>query len=136
MKNNLIASYFFVVLLTTSCAQTADTGIETPETSSLTTEIVVDRLDIPWGLVFLPDGSMLISEKAGMLIHVKNGERTEIQGLPEIGRIGQGGFLDLELHPDYENNGWLYFTYTSTGRRRKWWKYRINACKTQWESTR
>ena len=114
MKNKLILSYFFVVLLTTSCAQTADTGIEMPENSSLTTEIVVDRLDIPWGLVFLPDGSMLISEKAGVLLHVKEGTRTEIGGLPEIGRIGQGGFLDLELHPDYANNGWLYFTYTST----------------------
>ena len=113
MKNKLIASYFFVVLLTTSCAQTADPNIETPENISLTTEIVVDKLDIPWGMVFLPDGSMLISEKAGVLLHVMDGERTEISGLPEIGRIGQGGFLDLEIHPNYADNGWLYFTYTS-----------------------
>lgn len=113
MKNNLIASYFFVVLLNLACAQTTDTEIQTPEKTTVTAELVVENLNIPWGLVFLPDGSMLISEKSGTLLQVKDGQRTEISGLPTIEAMGQGGFLDLELHPDYANNGWLYFTYTS-----------------------
>lgn len=77
-------------------------------------EVVVDDLGIPWGFVFLPDESLLITEKRGRLLHVKNGQRTEIKGLPEITLLGQGGLLDIELHPDYENNGWIYLTYASS----------------------
>ena len=113
MKNNLFATYFFVVLLNLACGQATDSEIKTPEIAGVEPELVVDNLNIPWGLAFLPDGSMLISEKAGTLLRIKDGQRTEITGLPEIGQIGQGGFLDLELHPDYASNGWLYFTYTS-----------------------
>ncbi len=76
-------------------------------------ELVMDNLDIPWGFTFLPDGSMLITEKAGKLYLFKNGLKTEILGLPEIAVQGQGGLLDIELHPDYENNGWIYMTYAS-----------------------
>ena len=77
-------------------------------------EVIVNDLGIPWGFVFLPDGSLLITEKRGRLWHVKNGNRTEIKGLPEITLLGQGGLLDIELHPDYENNGWIYLSYASS----------------------
>lgn len=77
-------------------------------------EVIVNDLGIPWGFVFLPDGSLLITEKRGRLWHVKNGKRTEIKGLPEITLLGQGGLLDIELHPDYENNGWIYLSYASS----------------------
>ncbi len=83
------------------------------ETSKYTTEIVVPGLQIPWGMAFLPDGSMLITEKSGTLIHFKNNQKINIEGLPEIYVRGQGGLLDVELHPDYENNGWIYFSYGS-----------------------
>ena len=76
-------------------------------------ELVVNGLINPWGFTFLPDNSMLITEKDGRLIHFKNGSKIEIKNLPEIYVRGQGGFMDIELHPNYENNGWIYFTYAS-----------------------
>ena len=77
-------------------------------------EVIVPDLDIPWGFTFLPDGSMLINEKAGELIHYKNGKKTSISGLPEIYLRGQGGLLDIILHPNYSENGWIYFSYASS----------------------
>ena len=77
-------------------------------------EVVVPELNNPWGFTFLPDNSMLITEKEGKLIHFKNGVKTEIGGVPEIYLRGQGGFMDIELHPNYNVNGWLYFTYASS----------------------
>ena len=76
--------------------------------------VVVSELNIPWGFTFLPDGSMLITEKAGELIHFKDGKKTKISGLPEIYVRGQGGFMDIILHPNYNKNGWIYFSYASS----------------------
>ena len=76
-------------------------------------DVVVSGLNIPWGFTFLPDNSMLITEKNGELIHFKNGRKNVVTGLPKIKVQGQGGLLDVELHPDYKNNGWIYITYAS-----------------------
>ncbi len=78
-----------------------------------TTEVVVPDMLIPWGMAFLPDGTMLITEKTGELIHFKDGIKNIVEGLPEIYVRGQGGLMDLELHPDYERNGWIYISYGS-----------------------
>lgn len=77
-------------------------------------ETVVPGLDIAWGIAFLPDGSMLITEKSGDLIHFKDGQKQQVQGAPEVYNRGQGGFLDVALSPNYESDGWIYFTYAST----------------------
>lgn len=77
-------------------------------------EVVVKYLNIPWGFTFLPDSSMLITEKEGKIIHFKNGEKTEITNVPEVYDRGQGGLLDIALHPNYSENGWIYFTYASS----------------------
>jgi len=99
-----------------ACAQKNKSTVEAeaPTDINYTTEIVVPELDIPWGFVFLPDGALLITEKTGELIHFKNGKKTIIEGLPEVFLRGQGGLLDIELHPDYSKNGWLYITYASS----------------------
>ena len=76
-------------------------------------EVVVPDLTLAWGFAFLPDGSILITEKGGELIHFKDGEKSIVGDSPEVYVHGQGGFLDVFLHPDYENNGWIYFTYAS-----------------------
>lgn len=81
--------------------------------TNYTTELVVGDINIPWGLAFLPDGSMLITEKNGQLFQFKNGVKQEITGMPQVYVRGQGGLLDVEVHPDYSNNGWVYFTYAS-----------------------
>ncbi|MDT0688331.1 PQQ-dependent sugar dehydrogenase [Salegentibacter sp. F188] len=76
-------------------------------------EVVVSDMQIPWGFTFLPDGSMLITEKSGDIIHFKDGNKQQIKGVPEVYDRGQGGLLDIVLHPDYENNGWIYISYAS-----------------------
>jgi len=75
-------------------------------------ETVVDGLDIAWGMEFLPDGSMLIAEQEGKMLLFKDGETTQIKGVPEVVYDNQGGLLDLKLHPDYSNNGWIYFSFS------------------------
>ncbi|MBJ6366988.1 PQQ-dependent sugar dehydrogenase [Snuella sedimenti] len=104
-----------ILLACFSCAQQSESEIkaETPNAIDYTTEMIVPDLNIPWGLVFLPDGSMLITEKSGEIIHFKNGKKINIAGTPTIVNRGQGGLLDIELHPDYTNNGWLYLSFSS-----------------------
>jgi glucose/arabinose dehydrogenase len=96
--------------------QTPPNGPEVtdPEWKSYEIETVVEDIDIPWGLAILPDGGMLITEKSGELIHFKDGQKTMITGLPEITVQGQGGLLDVVLHPDFENNKWVYLSYASS----------------------
>jgi glucose/arabinose dehydrogenase len=65
----------------------------------------------PWSMAFLPDGNMLISERAGDLYLFDFEKLVKVSGLPEIREFGQGGLLDLALHPNFERNKWLYFSY-------------------------
>lgn len=75
-------------------------------------ETVVDGLDIAWGMEFLPDGSILIAEQEGKMILFKDGKKTQVKNVPEVMYENQGGLLDLKLHPDYVNNGWIYFSFS------------------------
>lgn len=114
MKQQLIV--FVIILISlNACAQQSESAVkaQNPENVNYTTELVVSDINIPWGMAFLPDGSMLITEKAGELIHFKNGTKTLVEGVPEIYVRGQGGFMDVKLHPNYETNGWIYFSYAS-----------------------
>lgn len=106
----------FVFVTCFSCAQQVESLVKAEEPTNINyiAQVVVPNLNIPWGMTFLPDGSMLITEKSGELIHFKSGEKTNIEGVPDVYVRGQGGFLDIKLHPDYENNGWIYMTYAST----------------------
>jgi len=109
---------FVLTLLTyalQSCAQEKKNDILIEEDlKNYTTEVVVDDLLIPWGMTWLPDGSMLITEKSGELIHYKNNKKTLIANVPEVYNRNQGGLLDIIAHPKYKENGWLYITYSST----------------------
>ena len=105
-------SFIFLFSLT-ACGQSSQNQATLPAKTEVREELIVDKLTNPWGLEFLPDGSLLISEKEGKLIRFKDGKKTEISGVPRVFNSGQGGLLDLKLHPDYAKNGWLYFTYSS-----------------------
>jgi len=79
---------------------------------------VTEGLEHPWSLAFLPDGRMLVTERPGRLRLVAADGRLDLQpvaGLPPIAAVGQGGLLDVALHPDYAKNGWLYFSYAGPG---------------------
>ncbi len=76
-------------------------------------EVVVDGLSTPWSFAFLPDESILITEKSGDLIHFKDGQKQMLSGVPQVYDHGQGGLLEVALHPNYEKNGWIYLTFAS-----------------------
>ncbi len=88
-------------------------GIES-QVQRFVVDTIVTGLDVPWGLTFLPDGDLLISERSGILYRFSNGKLSApIEGLPELMAIGQGGLLDIILHPDYLKNGWIYISYSA-----------------------
>lgn len=81
--------------------------------------IVVSGLDHPWSLAFLPDGRMLVTERSGQLRVIVDGQlqAAPVSGVPEVFAKGQGGLLDVVLHPDYANNGWIYFSFAAASLR-------------------
>ena len=76
---------------------------------------LVPGLANPWGLAFLPDGRMLVTERAGRMRVIDGGKLVTlpISGLPAAVEHGQGGMLDVVLHPKYAETGWIYWTYNA-----------------------
>jgi glucose/arabinose dehydrogenase len=70
----------------------------------------------PWGMTFLPDGRLLVTEKKGALKLVdETGKAGDISGVPKVAYGGQGGFADVVLHPGYASNGLVYLSYAEEG---------------------
>jgi aldose sugar dehydrogenase len=78
---------------------------------------VAEGLEQPWSVAFLPDGRMLVTEKAGRLRVVSNRklQPEAIAGLPQVTVHGQGGFFDAVPHPDFSRNSLLYLSYAARG---------------------
>lgn len=83
------------------------------EIKTYSLELVVADIPVPWGMTWLPDGSMLVTEKSGLLYQVKTGAKTEIKNMPKVYLRGQGGLMDIAIHPNYATNGWIYITYAA-----------------------
>ena len=80
---------------------------------SLELDTVATDLESVWGMTFLPDGDMVISDKNGTLYrHSPDNPMRKISGVPEVRYNGQGGLLDVEIHPDFANNNTIYFSYS------------------------
>jgi aldose sugar dehydrogenase len=84
-------------------------------------EIVATGVTVPFGMTFLPDGRALITDRPGILwlADVRTGRMTRVAGVPAVSDTVDGGLLDIQVHPDYARNGWLYFSYaekTDTGK--------------------
>jgi glucose/arabinose dehydrogenase len=77
----------------------------------------VASFDEPWAMAFLPDGRMLVTEKAGRLLVVdRDGNKSEpVGGLPDVDYGGQGGLGDVALHPDFAENRLVYLSYAEAG---------------------
>lgn len=88
------------------------TEFNSSDNFSYKAETVVKDLDIAWGMEFLPDGSILIAEQEGKMILFKDGEKHPVKNVPAVVYKNQGGLLDVKLHPDYANNGWIYFSFS------------------------
>lgn len=89
--------------------------------SSEATTFYIDTLytglDNPWGMAWLPDGRMLVTERKGEILVFENGRYTggKLGGLPTVYERGQGGLLDIQPHPQCAENGWVYATYAKPG---------------------
>ena len=101
----------------------AEEGITTKESggiyrSSLANfrlETVIDTgrgLKTPWGIDWLPDGKMLVTSRPGQMHVMLGGHLAEVSELPPVLELGQGGLMDVAVHPDYKKNGWVYLAYT------------------------
>jgi len=80
---------------------------------TVTLDTVVTGLNSPWGFEQLPDNTYLITDRSGVLYHVdQNKNKKAIAGIPAVLAEGQGGLLDITLHPKYDQNGWVYISYS------------------------
>ncbi len=77
---------------------------------------VADGLEHPWSIAFLPDGSMLVTERPGRLNIIDHeGNKTHVSGTPDVVARGQGGLLEVAIHPDFSSNQYVYLTYSKGG---------------------
>ncbi len=91
--------------LTTNIVQTEDYTIRL--------DTMVYGIEVPWGMAFLKDGSILYTERKGDLTLLQpNKNKVIIKGVPSVKNKGQGGLLDVELHPNFENNNTIYLSYS------------------------
>lgn len=75
-------------------------------------DVVAEGLETPWGMAFLPDGRMLVTERPGRLRIIDKGRLLPpVTGLPEVFERQDAGLLDVTVHPDYRRNGWVYISY-------------------------
>jgi glucose/arabinose dehydrogenase len=87
---------------------------DTAEQHKIRVSVVTRGLSHPWALAFLPEGGMLITERPGRLRVVRNGvlDPENISGVPQVRTDGNGGLMDVALHPEFAENGLVYLTYT------------------------
>lgn len=113
-------SLVFCTIFALSCQSAGlnDAKDHEPKENSAAQDFKVDTLytdfNNPWGIAWLPDGRMLVTEKAGEILVFKNDKYTgqKLTGVPEVFSKGQGGLMDIQLHPDYEKNKWIYIAYS------------------------
>ncbi|MFO8044142.1 MAG: PQQ-dependent sugar dehydrogenase [Alkalispirochaeta sp.] len=111
-------------LLTLGACVTVESDVPTVQwsedetISAATVETVAGGFDHPWGVAWLPDRSMLITERGGRLwLLSPDGEtRQEVGNPPQVFTGGQAGLLDISVAPDYESSGWIYLTYAAGSR--------------------
>lgn len=114
MKKKMLLS---LLLLFTACAQK---GADAPRSDSapiskqkLKVETIATGLEFPWGIAFLPDNSALITERPGRLRLLKDGKLSApINGVPVVFYDGQGGLLDVAVHPDFAQNNLIYLSFS------------------------
>lgn len=109
----ILALAAFAVAISPAAAQTVT---ERTEKAEIAAAVVATGLAHPWGMDFLPDGAILVTEREGALRIVRDGVLSEpAAGLPEITVAGQGGLLDVALSPDFAATGQIFFTFSEPG---------------------
>ncbi len=114
MQNFLFIALFIVLPLVADDSDW-DASIHNTEKVSFIVQTYIDGFDIPWGMAFMPDKRMLVTDRIGDIwIVAKDGtDKVKVIGeVPSVRSKGQGGMLDVEVHPDFINNSFIYLTYS------------------------
>jgi len=128
MRDGVIRYCLFGLIAATAVAQ-APIGVpvaplgngpfvfDTAEQHKIRVSVVAKGLEHPWSLVFLPDGSMLVTERPGRLRIVRDGklDPKPVTGVPAVRLIGNSGLMDVALHPKFAENKLVYLTYNKPG---------------------
>lgn len=98
-------------------AASQNAGLSKPSSTRPFTLVDVATFKFPWAIAFLPDGRLLVTEKAGKLyIAGQDGEKKEVAGIPRVYYSGQNGLLDVAVSPGFDHNKTIYFTFVEPGR--------------------
>jgi glucose/arabinose dehydrogenase len=109
-----VSCFLYICFLFLSCKQ-RETFLLESEGQVLAVEVVSDSFSVPFGMAFLPDGNLLVTDrpKARMiLVNVDNGTQSNIDGLGPVFASADGGMLDVIVHPEFRNNQTIYYSYT------------------------
>jgi len=112
MRNKVLIFLSIILFNLYSCEKENEenlTGVP-----QLNMKTILSGYEIIWGMDFIPNGDLIFAEKQGKLYRINNETVTEITGFPEVLSTGQGGLLDIRVHPDYSKNGWVYASYSAS----------------------
>ncbi|MBI3937062.1 MAG: PQQ-dependent sugar dehydrogenase [Betaproteobacteria bacterium] len=121
MKRRSVDIFFAAALALACCASAVaraalpgEPRVHRSEKHAFRVVTLVERLEHPWSIAWLPDGRMLVTERPGRLRIVSKDFRLDarpLEGAPRVAAVGQGGLFDVVLHPRYADNGWIYLSY-------------------------
>jgi glucose/arabinose dehydrogenase len=119
VKIALLFGALSLLLVTATASASAQTQIlRTDKGIEVQLEMLMDGLNHPWGMAFLPDGRLLITERNTGRLYILNTDNTlskPLDGVPKVWARGQGGLMDVALHPEYEDNNYIYLSYAKPG---------------------
>ena len=119
-KVNLIGILSIILSTSFSCAQSENPPfIEIGNESMIYLEKIVDGIDIPWGISFINKDEILITDKKGILYHVKNNKKTVVEGVPKVVENRQGGLLDVEVDKNFDKNNRIFITTSNSSNNTK-----------------
>lgn len=110
----IIKTLLALLLFVMSSVHAKGTSIpDSDSDKSFSLELVTKGVDVPWGMAWLNPSDMLVTDRKGELRLIRNGEllAEEIIGIPKVNAKSQGGLLDVEVDPNYAQNGWIYLSY-------------------------
>ena len=103
--------FILILAFCISCAQTDDT-INTPKTINYDVVNIHQTDYVPWSIEFINNDTFIYTERRGKMFLVSNGVTTEILNVPDVYLKNQGGLLDIELHPNFDQNKTIFFSYS------------------------
>ena len=113
-QKSVIAIFIMLLFSLTALAQKPTVRTDAGD---ITVHVIKEGLNHPWGMAFLPDGRLLVTERAGTLRILEKDSTLSapLSGTPEVFAQGQGGMLDVALHPNFDQNKYVYLSFAEPG---------------------